>query len=151
MPELPEVETVCNGLKENVLGLEIVNVIVRRSKLRENIPSNITESIGSSITNVFRRAKYIIIELSNKKQLIIHLGMSGTFTIKSANDEIKKHSHIDFELSNGLILRYNDPRRFGMVLFEDNYIDNKYIKKCGLEPLTDEFMDDYLFNQSRKK
>lgn len=151
MPELPEVETVCNGLQNNVIGLNIDNIIIRRNKLREYIPDNIIESIGTTITNVFRRAKYIIIELSNNKQIIIHLGMSGTFTIKNKKDEIKKHSHFELILSNGLILRYNDPRRFGMILFENNYLENKYIKKCGIEPLTSEFMNDYLFNKSRNK
>ena len=152
MPELPEVESVCRGLKPLAVNKKITKAIVRQYKLREQIPDNINELVsGRKIVNIFRRAKYILIELDNKSYLIIHLGMSGTFTYQKSISEVAKHSHIDFILDNSDILRYTDPRKFGMVLWEKNYINNKYIQRCGLEPLTEEFMNDFLYEQTRNK
>jgi formamidopyrimidine-DNA glycosylase len=152
MPELPEVETVCRGLREHVIDDKISDVIIRQHKLRELIPENLKDLIkNTSIIKVFRKAKYIILTLSNNSYLIIHLGMSGTFTIQSKDSVIAKHSHLDIELSSGLILRYTDPRKFGMVIWDKNYLENKYLKKCGIEPLTEEFLNDYLYKKSRNK
>lgn len=152
MPELPEVESVCRGLKPLAVNKKITKAVVRQYKLREQIPDNINELVsGRKIVNIFRRAKYILIELDNKSYLIIHLGMSGTFTYQKPISEVTKHSHIDFILDNSDILRYTDPRKFGMVLWEKDYLNNKYIQRCGLEPLTEEFMNDFLYEQTRNK
>jgi formamidopyrimidine-DNA glycosylase len=151
MPELPEVQSSVNALEPEILQAAIKDVIVRNAKLREPVPANLRESIiDSVIVSIHRRAKYIIISLNNK-QLIIHLGMSGSLTLVSKKDPVKKHSHVDIVLDSGFILRYNDPRKFGMILLETNYLDNKYIKNCGIEPFSKEFKNDYLYNLSRNK
>jgi formamidopyrimidine-DNA glycosylase len=151
MPELPEVESACLGALPFALNKKIRKVIVRERKLREYIPENLSEIEDSTIINIFRKAKYIIINLDTGKDIIIHLGMSGSFTVKKKTDEIKKHSHVDIELESDYVLRFNDPRKFGMVLLENNYQDNKYIQKCGLEPFDDKFLKNYLFDLSRNK
>ena len=145
MPELPEVETATLGIKPYALNKKIKDVIVREYKLREPIPKAILNLKDVKIIKTFRRAKYIIIQLSNNKDLIIHLGMSGSLTVQKKDNPIKKHSHVDIILEDETILRFNDPRKFGMVLLVDNYLENKYIQKCGIEPLTEDFLEDYLF------
>jgi formamidopyrimidine-DNA glycosylase len=151
MPELPEVETACRGAKPFAENKIIKDIIVREKKLREYIPEEINTIIGTKIINIFRRAKYILIELNNNQHIIIHLGMSGSFTVQKKENEIKKHSHFEIILEDDIILRFNDPRKFGMVLLSDNYLDNKYIKNCGLEPFDEIFLNNYLYNLSRKK
>lgn len=151
MPELPEVETATQGIKPYALNKKIKEVIVRERKLREPVTEGIIELSGVTIVNTFRRAKYIIINLSNGKDLIIHLGMSGSLTVQSKNNPIKKHSHVDIVLEDDMILRFNDARKFGMVMLVDNYKENKYIQKCGIEPLTNPFLEDYLYKASHKR
>lgn len=151
MPELPEVETATLGIKPYALNKKIKDVVIREYKLREPISKELLELKDVKIINAFRRAKYIIIKLSNNKDLIIHLGMSGSLTVQKKENPIKKHSHVDIILEDETILRFNDPRKFGMVLLVDNYLENKYIKKCGIEPLTEEFLNDYLFENSRNR
>lgn len=151
MPELPEVETACLGAKPFAENKIIKSIIVREKKLREYIPDNINEIINTKIVSIFRRAKYIIIELDNKKHIIIHLGMSGSFTVQKKENPIKKHSHFEIILEDDMILRFNDPRKFGMVLLSNNYLENKYIKNCGLEPFDESFLDNYLYDLSKNK
>lgn len=151
MPELPEVETATQGIKPYAINKKIKSVNIREYKLREQVSKELKDLKDVKIINAFRRAKYIIIELSNNQYIIIHLGMSGSLTVQKPTNPIKKHSHVDIVLEDETILRYNDPRKFGMVLLVDNYLDNKYIKKCGIEPLTDEFLNNYLLNASKNK
>lgn len=151
MPELPEVESACLGVKPFCENILISDIIVRESKLREYINDEIFECKGFKILKVIRRAKYIILKIENNKDIIIHLGMSGSFTVQEHFNEIKKHSHVDFILENNKILRFNDPRKFGMVLTVDDYLKNKYIQKCGIEPFDKEFLNDYLYKKSRNR
>ena len=77
MPELPEVQTVVNGIKSKLIGLKIKDTEVFVKKLRYPVPINLKSKINkSSLLDVERRAKYIILRLSNDYSLIIHLGMS---------------------------------------------------------------------------
>jgi formamidopyrimidine-DNA glycosylase len=105
--------------------------------------------INSSVIDIKRISKYIIISLSNGENLIIHLGMSGTFTYNKKNTEIKKHSHVDLIFDN-FILRYNDPRRFGVFIVQKNIEENKFIKNCGIEPFVDN-LHDIIFDKTRNK
>ena len=151
MPELPEVETATQGIKPYALNKKIKEVIVRERKLREPVSEEINDLEGVEIIEAFRRAKYIIIKLSNGKDIIIHLGMSGSLTVQKKDNPIKKHSHVDIILEDDIILRFNDARKFGMVMVEDNYEDNRYIQRCGIEPLTEPFLDNYLYKSSRNR
>lgn len=151
MPELPEVEVCRQGIKPHILNKQVSDVIVRNSKMRWPIPATITNMIGSSIMSVKRRAKYLLIETS-KGTLILHLGMSGAIRVLDKDTPIKKHDHFDLVLNNNLVLRLNDPRRFGAVLWSTDDINkHELFTKLGPEPLLDDFSSDYLFQKSRKK
>ena len=146
MPELPEVETVCRGLSENILELNVSSVEVYAEKLRDFIPADLNKKIlNHTITKIERKAKYILIYLTpnvnfQSQVLIIHLGMSGRLTIQDEVYERKKHDHVILKL-NSVLLVFNDARRFGIFTLTDleNLSQHKLFRKLGLEPLSKEF------------
>lgn len=150
MPELPEVETVCQGL-QCLTNKRFKKIIVRQPSLRWPIPKTaLSKLIGQPIQQITRRAKYLLIKTPHGT-LIIHLGMSGVLRLHKTLPETKKHDHVDF-IFNGIALRYTDPRRFGAILFHAENSDSHFLLKgLGPEPLTDDFNPVYLFNQSRNK
>jgi formamidopyrimidine-DNA glycosylase len=152
MPELPEVETTCHSIIPYVLEQKIVEVVVRQYQLRWPIYANLTRVLAQqTIKEVKRRAKYILI-MCTKGTLIIHLGMTGKLSIIRKNTLITKHDHVDLIFSNGNILRYTDPRRFGSIHWTSKIpSQHKLLLSLGVEPLTTEFSGMYLFNRSRKK
>lgn len=150
MPELPEVETLKLSLQGNIIDLRIIDVEVRRANLRYPIPINLKSEVSNcKILNLHRIAKYLILELDNSKGIIIHLGMSGRFTLQSSNYIIKKHDHIIFHLDNDRYLVFNDARRFGLIdiTLLDELRNHKFFKNLGLEPLSDEFSAEYLYKK----
>lgn len=149
MPELPEVECVVRTLKP-LIGKTIKNVIINERNLREKVHDNIEINIGSKISNITRRSKYIIFHFDNGNYWIGHLGMTGKFVFRD-NNIYQKHDHIVIELEEDLFLVYNDPRKFGMLLFTDDYKNNKYISKLGIEPLSSDFTDDYFYNHKNNQ
>ena len=153
MPELPEVEITRLGLQP-LINHKVSKVVIRNSSLRWPVNKSLQKIlIGMKLISLKRRGKYILAEFPNGT-LIIHLGMSGNICIASKDREIKKHDHIDIIFGNveHKILRYNDPRRFGCVLWTDeNPLDHKLLKNLGPEPLSSDFDADYLFQKLRKK
>jgi len=151
MPELPEVETVKNGLLKNVLNKKILNVSVNAPKLRYPIDADIFKTLkNEKIKDVQRRGKHLIIFIKNDLQIIVHLGMSGVIKLDSEKNYLsKKHDHIVIKLEDDLILSYNDPRRFGYWLFNENNnpLTHHTIAKHGVEPLTDDFNHGYLYEK----
>ncbi|MDQ5920214.1 MAG: formamidopyrimidine-DNA glycosylase [Pseudomonadota bacterium] len=156
MPELPEVETIKRGISD-LTGQTIQQTIVRNPKLRYKIsPTLNQELIGKKILKISRRAKYLILELSHGF-LIIHLGMSGSLKLinhqinPDSNDNtpsapIQKHDHVDI-CFNSAILRYNDPRRFGMIMYVDTLENCTLLTHLGPEPLDDKFSANYLIKR----
>lgn len=156
MPELPEVEIVCQGLTPAITGKTIISLKQNRPDLRVPFPDDFAKKVqGSKITAVKRRAKYIQIILDNQWIMIIHLGMSGVVKIIKPCDiyEKKKHDHLSIDLDDGTIIALNDPRRFGMVLLiKENEINkHKNFKHIGPEPFSNEFNDKYLYDQLKNK
>ncbi len=151
MPELPEVETTCKGIEPFIVGKTINNVIVRETRLRWPVPTKaLRHNLATTpVLNVTRRAKYILINLPNGC-LIIHLGMSGTLRIASKAEPLKKHDHVDFVFHDNTILRFNDPRRFGCVLFAKNNEMPSMLSHLGPEPLDKSFDGEYLFKKAHK-
>lgn len=149
MPELPEVETVMRGLEPVMAGAKFLRVEQRRENLRFPFPDDFVGRLeGAKITSLARRAKYILVTLSTGEVLILHLGMSGRFSVITGDDAEgdapplnPKHDHVVFHLSSGVEVRYNDPRRFGfMDLAEGSEIlSHKFFKDLGPEPLGNEF------------
>ena len=167
MPELPEVEIVKRSLFKMVNKAKIANIKINNSNLRYKIPKKFSENlINEKIINISRRSKYIIFHFK-RKILLLHLGMTGKLLIMRKNDNkifktsfyynlniIPKHNHIIFTLNNGLILIYNDVRRFGFFKFYKNKKLNQitFLYKLGVEPLSKNFNTLY-FNRfiERKK
>ena len=101
MPELPEVETTCQGITPHIQDQVIQNVVVRQPQLRWKIPSNIKKILnGAKVTNVSRRAKYLLI-YTTKANLIIHLGMSGKLCVLEKAQAPQKHDHVDIIFKKG--------------------------------------------------
>lgn len=152
MPELPEVETTCRGIKAHIEGKTIKDVIVRQGKLRWPVSEELpTILAGQKIKKVSRRGKYILLE-TVAGYVLIHLGMSGSFRIATQSSEINKHDHVDIVLINGGILRYHDPRRFGCMLWAGrDPFKHVLLEKLGPEPLTDDFNAAHLFRLSKKR
>ncbi|XVN41494.1 MAG: bifunctional DNA-formamidopyrimidine glycosylase/DNA-(apurinic or apyrimidinic site) lyase [Rickettsia endosymbiont of Argas persicus] len=149
MPELPEVETLKNSLESKLVGLSIKNVEFKRDSLRYKLSSDLaTEILHTNILDVRRRAKYLIIDFNNNYSLIIHLGMSGRFTLQPSCYEAKKHDHVLFKLSNGEKLIFNDTRRFGMIYsFKTNILEEKFFHDLGVEPFSESLTLEYLKNK----
>jgi formamidopyrimidine-DNA glycosylase len=120
MPELPEVETVCQALKPVLEGQSFVSIQLNRSNLRYPLPSNIQKVLASCpIINVRRRAKYLLIDFKHSLTLIWHLGMSGRVIIENVHAPFLKsspHDHVIFMTSHHYKITYRDPRRFGFLL-----------------------------------
>lgn len=145
MPELPEVETVKRGLEPWLLNRTITGAEVRIERLRLPIPEEIHQLHGQTIHKVHRRAKYLLID-TDQGHLIYHLGMSGSMRIIKQNEPPKAHDHVDLLLDNGRALRFNDPRRFGIVLWcEPNQLaQHQLLAHLGPEPFDDRFTAQYL-------
>ena len=145
MPELPEVETVCRGLSPVLEGAIFQDVIVRQYKLRIPVPSNIREKLVSRrVVKVRRRAKYILIELDDSGVIIGHLGMSGRMTIYRTGEQIPpagQHDHIDFRFTVGDLIRFSDPRRFGLITCTTakKMNNHKLLRHLGPDPLDKDF------------
>lgn len=150
MPELPEVETIMRGLMPELKGAIVQDVVMRHQQLRWPIPSDLkTRLYHQKIVNLSRRGKYLLIQLDNGS-LIIHLGMSGSLRILDCSTSPTRHDHLDIIFSKEKLLRYNDPRRFGAVLWTDeNPYEHPLIKSMGVEPLDENFTGQYLYQKSR--
>ncbi len=169
MPELPEVETTKTSLQP-LLGQTVSRVNVYQPKLRWQMPTDLDALVGYRLTDIKRRAKYLIltftmgdivsdkVEKADKdeqsKEVIIHLGMSGSLQQYPEGSDKRKHDHLIIQfLETATQLHYHDPRRFGAILWADD--DNQYRKRLfdhlGVEPLTDTFSADYLYHYIQQK
>ena len=148
MPELPEVETTLRGIRPHLEGRTLREVIVRESRLRWPVSDEVAGLAGSRVLGLSRRAKYLLIRLE-PGVLLIHLGMSGTLRVVDASVPLRKHDHVDLLLDDGQVLRFNDPRRFGTVLFQAGDQPHGLLAKLGPEPLSDDFDGPWLFQRSR--
>lgn len=149
MPELPEVETTRAGLAPHLLGRRITAVTLRRPDLRWPIPAELPAVLtGQRIDAVRRRAKYLLLDVAQGSALW-HLGMSGSLRVLAADTPLRAHDHVDIALDSGQVLRFNDPRRFGCLLWQAAGQMHPLLSKLGPEPLEDAFDGDYLWRRSR--
>ncbi len=123
---------------------------VRDSRLRWAIPDDISRLVGQELRALKRRSKYILAEFETD-QMLWHLGMSGSFRLCTAQDELRKHDHLILTFDDGTELRYHDPRRFGCILWLNDEHQKKLIDTLGPEPLSDAFNADYLYEKLRTK
>jgi len=154
MPELPEVETLKVSLEKELLQKTIVNVDIRRPKLRYLLDHDLkSKIIGARILGLYRRAKYLLLELDNSHTVVIHLGMTGRATGQAENYHLQKHDHVALYLSGARKLVFNDARRFGMIycLPSDNLMQHKIFASSGPEPLEEDFSAEYLLKKLKNK
>ena len=162
MPELPEVETVCRGLAGVMSGKKIARVSLRRPDLRFPFPQRFAQELeGARVEMLSRRGKYMLWHLDTQQVAIVHLGMSGRFTIEKPGGgpgelgnfthnqaSFAKHDHVVINMAGpgGARLIYNDPRRFGFMdlVAAADLEQCRHFAKMGAEPLGPDFTDDYL-------
>jgi len=172
MPELPEVETVRRGLAPVLVGHRIAALETRRPDLRFPFPERFAERVeGHTVKSLERRAKYLIASLSGGEDLIMHLGMTGRFTILDHGKQTTpgeyynagdvgpehtpepSHDHVVLKLSGGASVVYNDARRFGfMLLVPHNERElHPLFRGLGVEPLGKELTPEYLAARAKGK
>ena len=152
MPELPEVETACRGIRPHLVGQRVVRVTVRNRQLRWPVPASLVTTLpGLTIRAVERRAKYILLR-TDAGTAILHLGMSGSLRVVPCDTPPAKWDHVDIALASGQCLRLRDPRRFGALLWTSrDPAQHKLLQALGPEPLEDRFNDEYLYRISRRR
>ena len=154
MPELPEVETIRKALKKHLPGKRIKRILVRDPRLRWPVDEKKLQKLilDQRIATVNRRAKYLIIKFEQDSTLIIHLGMSGRLLLlPNQSEEFAKHDHVIFYFDNETELRFQDPRRFGMIEAVPPGALKLYPRftKLGFEPLSKRTTSEKLFEKAR--
>jgi len=152
MPELPEVEVTRRGVAPHLEGRTVTAVVLRHTGLRWPFPERLDRLLaGSTVRATGRRGKYLLIHFDHGT-LIVHLGMSGHLRVLPAATPARKHDHIDIVLGEQ-VLRMNDPRRFGAVLWHgagDGELDtHPLLRVLGVEPLGPEFDAALLYRATR--
>jgi formamidopyrimidine-DNA glycosylase len=152
VPELPEVETTRRGIEPHVVGRRIRRLVVHDRRLRWPVDAQLAELVaGSAIRRAGRRAKYLLLE-TDAGTLILHLGMSGSLRVLPVTTPRIAHDHVDIELDSGVTLRFNDPRRFGSLLFTaGDPALHPLLEGLAPEPLEDSFDADYLWKITRRR
>lgn len=150
MPELPEVETTRRGIEPWLVGRRVDRLIVRQPRLRWRVPAGLARRIaGTRVRSVARRAKYLLIG-TDAGTLILHLGMSGSLRVLDAASPPLAHDHVDLVLDSGRCLRFNDPRRFGCLLFTAGEpARHRLLADLAVEPLSDDFTGEALWRRAR--
>jgi formamidopyrimidine-DNA glycosylase len=149
MPELPEVETTRRGIAPFVTGRVVERVLLRRRDLRWPIPRAVAAKLpGQRIEAVERRAKYLLLH-TQAGSALLHLGMSGSLRLTDPALPPRKHDHYDLVFDSGKALRFNDPRRFGCLLWQKPGETHPLLRGLGPEPLGDAFDGDWLWARSR--
>ncbi|NMG73604.1 bifunctional DNA-formamidopyrimidine glycosylase/DNA-(apurinic or apyrimidinic site) lyase [Aromatoleum diolicum] len=144
MPELPEVETTCRGIRPVVSGQILTAVRVRNARLRLPVPDDLgVRAAGSQLQAVRRRAKYLLLDFP-AGSVIVHLGMSGSLRVVDSDQPPGAHDHVDLVFGEHA-LRLRDPRRFGLVVWQaGDALAHPLLAGLGMEPLEDEFTGRWL-------
>jgi formamidopyrimidine-DNA glycosylase len=150
MPELPEVETTRRGIAPALEGQRVRALVVRERRLRWPVPAGLEEQLrGQIIQHVERRAKYLLLGTANGTAMV-HLGMSGSMRIVTATATPETHDHFDIVTDNDEIVRFNDPRRFGSLLWAGiNPELHPLLAELGPEPLGPDFTAAHLWQSGR--
>lgn len=142
MPELPEVQTVVNDLKNLIIGKEI-------SRIEEFYPNTLRIECDeanhcSQVSDVQRRGKYILILLHNNFSVIVHLRMTGKLIYEEVEKELLKHERARIYFADDTYLRFDDVRTFGTIDCLNQAEFPNYFCKLGIEPLSSKFSYSYL-------
>jgi formamidopyrimidine-DNA glycosylase len=134
-----------------VVGRRIDRLLVHDRRLRWPVDRAISSAVaGKSIRSAGRRAKYLLLE-TDAGTLILHLGMSGSLRVLPVSTPRIAHDHLDIELDSGQTLRFNDPRRFGSLLFSHDPASHPLLRHLAPEPLEADFDGAYLWKITRRR
>ena len=153
MPEIAEVETVKNALKNKILHKRITKVKILYDNIIIGDKKEFIKNIeNNQFTDIKRKGKWLIFEL-NDYYLLSHLRMEGKFFIKKTNEEILKHEHIIFSFEDNTDLRYHDTRKFGRMhlIKKEDLETSKEMMSQGIEPIDDNLTADYLLDKFNNK
>jgi formamidopyrimidine-DNA glycosylase len=148
MPEMPEVETIARKLRRSLVGRSVNEVRLSGLSLRRPVAGSFTGILpGRRISKVSRRGKYLVFELEPRAYLLIHLGMSGRVFHRFRAEEPSRHTHAVISLSDGSVLEYRDPRRFGLLVAYDvrQMREIPELRRLGKDPLSGSFDREWLW------
>ncbi|MDR2031691.1 MAG: bifunctional DNA-formamidopyrimidine glycosylase/DNA-(apurinic or apyrimidinic site) lyase [Azoarcus sp.] len=150
MPELPEVEITCRGIRPHVEGRTLSAIAVREARLRRPVPPGLGAMLaGSALVRLERRAKYLLFDFAPGGGMILHLGMSGSLRVVDVGEVPGRHDHIDFVFGE-CALRLRDPRRLGLVAWHPgDAVAHPLLARLGPEPLEDGFDGAWLYRVGR--
>lgn len=148
MPELPEVETIKNGLVPRLVGRIFTGVKIYDIRPVQDIKPDefCSRLIGLEVKALERRGKYLIIRLNRDENLIIHLRMTGALLWDPCEEE--QFKRVEFFMDNGGCLVYSDVRRFGTIYITSH--PEEIVGKLGIEPLDSGFTPDLLAKLLKK-
>ena len=153
MPELPEVETVRRMLEAHVMGRKVKSVGLSGLRLRSAVaPAAMRSLAGRRITSIGRRGKYLFVNFEGGRTLLSHLGMSGRwlFSENAPRDRLG-HVHATIRFQDSSVLRYQDPRRFGLlrVVPTDALEIAKELQGLGPDPVREPLSGEDLAKRAR--
>lgn len=139
MPELPEVETYVRDLEQQLRGRRIQAATVRwpRTIAAPAVHQFEQWIQGQQFNRFGRRGKFMLLEMAGGATLIVHLRMTGRFTIEDGSAEADPHTHVVFDLDDGRRLFYRDARKFGRIWLVDD--PAPVLRRLGPEPLDVDF------------
>ena len=145
MPELPEVENTVRDLKPLLVGRRFERVDVRWPRLLSGMLTDEFEArlLGRQIVNADRRGKHLLFALDDGQTLMVHLRMTGQLRVVAPDAPPSAYDHLVFTLSDGMELRYQDPRKFGRFVLTSQPL--AALEKLGPEPLSESFTPVELF------
>jgi len=151
MPELPEVETIARGLAPHIVGRRVERVQVRETRLRVPLAADFARRLeGRRIRGASRTGKSLVLDLDDGRRWVVHLGMTGRFTLRPEQAGSRTHDHVRVTLDGGSALVFNDVRRFGrMVIVEASALAAEV--GSGVDALGAEFTPAFLFQTSRRR
>ncbi len=151
MPELPEVETIRRQLAPHLEGRTLTSVEIRDYRWTQPAPPELiaAELTGAQVQRLGRLGKYLIWELDGDRHLLVHLRMTGSLLLDAEPES--PYTRARFELDDGHVLTYVDPRRFGTahLMLSTEARDDYLNARLGVEPFTPEFTPEYLRAQAR--
>ncbi|MEP7329291.1 MAG: bifunctional DNA-formamidopyrimidine glycosylase/DNA-(apurinic or apyrimidinic site) lyase [Betaproteobacteria bacterium] len=152
MPELPEVETTRRGVEPQVAGRRIHALHVYDTRLRWPVPGDLKHCLeGRIVDRVDRRSKYLLFRLGSDT-LLVHLGMTGSLRVFHDAPVRRAHDHVDLVFDGGVRLRYNDPRRFGAILWLPGGGPlHPLLASLGPEPFDAAFDGAYFWRATRRR
>tara|TARA_Y100001970_G_C14256653_1_gene875979 strand:+ start:30 stop:854 length:825 start_codon:yes stop_codon:yes gene_type:complete len=149
MPELPEVETVAQSIKKHLIGIKFDSLTLNWKKTLHNFtPADFKNKLqGKSISNIYRRGKYIIIDLDGQL-LAVHLRMTGKLYVAKKDEYKRKHVSLYLKFKDNYLV-FEDTRKFGRFYLYKNL--DHLNQKLGVEPLSIDFTKDFLFNGMKQR